>query len=427
MDRFLVLGPPCSVQDTTRHPLLSRDLQEGENETLDPHIWCPFAGYQQIYFKTLRQFKIRSLIVRGLIFLTVLTVVLSIYKCINDYDRFSPVQATSNVVVHRALVFTISPTSRQELRAGLSSVCVNAPNLFLYDLVLVQFHGEQLTGLGDLPLSMCGFRSVVPVFVDPEFGSPNGSWSTGSDSYKRMCWFWCFGILYNPVFLKYRWIWRLDSDSRILQPLTLDPVSEILKSRPSALIGYSCFTFEYFQENAGLSDLIQQATLFFKPRHTGFSMPVKRGTIPILYSNFLVINREELTRLTAVQTFLLAIHHGIVQYRWGDALAWALIAGLFIDEHKVFHLKNMAYEHVKISRDWHFITLPNNIEYIEWNFSMWAADAGVKTGQVSEPNTDPIGHCWDRRLTRKCIIAPGTQNCSLHNLMKEANITQSLV
>jgi hypothetical protein len=156
-------------------------------------------------------------------------------------------------------------------------------------------------------------------------------------------------------------------------------------------------------------------------------MPLKRGTIPILYSNFLVFNRDAVTRIDTVRKFLNAIQRGVVTYRWGDALAWALIAGLLTSEDQVHHLKNMAYEHVKVTRDWHFVTLPDNVESIQWNFSTWAADAGVKTGQVSVPNSDPIGHCWDRRLSRDCIFSPGARNCSLHNMMMEAQRSQAII
>jgi hypothetical protein len=160
-----------------------------------------------------------------------------------------------------------------------------------------------------IEVSHCGFRSIVPVTVDPTYGSPLSWPGNDSNSYKQMCWFWSYGILYNPVFLKYRW--RLDSDSRILQPLAQEPVTELIWTKHRPVIGYSYFTFEYFSENEGLSDLVEAATLFYQPKYRGFSMPLKRG-IPILYSNFLVFDREHVTRKDTVRKFLLAVHRGVV-------------------------------------------------------------------------------------------------------------------
>ena len=85
---------------------------------------------------------------------------------------------------------------------------------------------------------------------------------------------------------------------------------------------------------------------------------------------------------------------GVLAHRWGDALAWGMLAGLFANESATWHVDMMAYNH---GRGYTQMLLPGNAERVAWDFGAWAAThRGGPRGGCTDPRVR-----WTHRVALK--------------------------
>ena len=296
---------------------------------------------------------------------------------------------------NRAVVYLASSaTTPRDMDVSLSQLCsVFSSHSHNYELVFVRFPWEEPVTV--FPATCVGrFSKVVHIAIDPKYEG-----NTAKDAfanikeglgYRLMIWFWLRVVVTHEAFSQYEYIVRLDSDSVLLSPIKQDPVDILASSK--ALIGYHCFTYENPTVAISLQAVADDYVAQRNSTYANFAYP--NDSFPMFYTNFLVLDRSNLSQRQDFIDFTDNVVAGIVSNRWGDAPLWALITGLFMTPHDVVHLNGFDYQHGHGNR---FITLEGNNEVINWDFEDWK----------SKTSMEPIGHCWDRRVPQHCVLLNG--------------------
>lgn len=152
-------------------------------------------------------------------------------------------------------------------------------------------------------------------------------------SYRSMCAFWIFHV--HHVLSDYRWYWRLDTDSRLLAPVTRD-VFKWAEENREQFVGVQFYPTTTCSE--GLVDAIQ-SWLQHRPKNETyawlpavFSDPgdVASWTKNVVNTHFELIDMD-LMRTESWRSFSAMINAtgGIWTTRWGDHQIKTLYAGLF--------------------------------------------------------------------------------------------------
>lgn len=162
---------------------------------------------------------------------------------------------------------------------------------------------------------------------------PTGACGGQPQSYKAMCAFWIFHV--HHVLSDYRWYWRLDTDSRILAPVTKN-VFEWAEKNNQQFVGVHFYASVVCSEGlkeavqSWLRDRPENETYAWSP--AVFSQPgnVLSWTSYLLNTHFELMDMN-LMRTEAWSSFtaMLNTSGGIWTARWGDHHIKTLFAGLF--------------------------------------------------------------------------------------------------
>lgn len=152
-------------------------------------------------------------------------------------------------------------------------------------------------------------------------------------SYRSMCAFWIFHV--HHVLANYRWYWRLDTDSRILAPVTID-VFQWAESKGPQFLGVHFLISKACSE--GLVDAVS-SWLLARPGNgtyawlpSVFSTPgdVSSWTGYLLNTHFELMDMDLMrTKEWHSYTSMINASGGIWAARWGDHQIKTLFAGLF--------------------------------------------------------------------------------------------------
>lgn len=324
-----------------------------------------------------------------------------------DTEMIEPIMTTSL----SAIVYLVSDNQgnrRNELEISLLQLCNNIQEyISTFELVLICFKWEEPTTITIPEACSSGFRKIVRAVIDPfenqyvkDLFHNNGQ-NVEERDYKLMIWFWLHGVITVPVLRPYRYIMRFDSDSILLSNFTTNPIITLQES--NAMIGYHCFAYEYHLFTNGLWDFINKhyTATNYTPMDPNFQYATNSSNrFPMLYTNFLVFDREALALRNDILQFSELAIAGTIQYRWGDAPLWAAIVGLFLNPNEIIHINDFAYQHGRNNR---FITLNDNDEVIEWDYDIYMNKTNGR---------DAVGHCYDMRIKDSCIWSDqgGIQN-----------------
>jgi len=154
-----------------------------------------------------------------------------------------------------------------------------------------------------------------------------------SQSYKAMCAFWIFHI--HHVLSDYRWYWRLDTDSRLLAPVTTN-VFEWAEKNNQQFVGV-----HFYQNNAcseGLPEAVRSWLQGRQEKETYAWLPAvfsEPGNV-LSYTSYLLNTHFELMDMDLMRTKewvsyteMINKSGGIWTARWGDHVIKTLFAGLF--------------------------------------------------------------------------------------------------
>ena len=184
---------------------------------------------------------------------------------------------------------------------------------------------------------------------------PTGACGGWARSYKAMCAFWIFHV--HHVLSDYRWYWRLDTDSRILAPVTTN-VFEWAEKNNQQFVGV------HFYSNVACSEGLTKATqswLRGRPENETYAWSPAVFSEPgnvLSWTTYMVNTHFELLDMDLMRTEawssyseMLNASGGIWTARWGDHQIKTLFAGLFwpsmitSDRSLVSHYAHQAFSY----------------------------------------------------------------------------------
>lgn len=174
----------------------------------------------------------------------------------------------------------------------------------------IEFH-KIVFSIPDYPKAI--LDSIPEYFPHPDFPQALGF----SIGYRHMCRFFAGAMFSHPVVNKYKYIWRLDTDSFIVDPVNYN-VFDKLKDN-GAIYGYINIQHDHpgvikdLWENSYEYFKIINKTEIFEPKNILFHWN------RVFYTNFEVFDVEWFTG-NEYQNYFNFIDNlaGIYKYRWGD-------------------------------------------------------------------------------------------------------------
>lgn len=165
--------------------------------------------------------------------------------------------------------------------------------------------------------------------------------------YRHMCRFHSGEIYKEPRLLKYDWYWRLDSDSYFLSKIDFDPfdhmaannleyayIAEEDKDVPRVVKGLGEFTLDYARKNN--IDIKNLNSRLIKGK----------WDYNLYYTNFEIANFKVFRNTNYMNYYDALDKSGNIYYqRWGDAPIHWLGVQMFLEQNKIWCVKNIAYQH----------------------------------------------------------------------------------
>jgi hypothetical protein len=162
-----------------------------------------------------------------------------------------------------------------------------------------------------------------------------------------MCQFFAGEIFNHKLLQKYDWIWRLDSDSYILNPIDYDPfeymkqnnkvygyISEYMQDQPYVVEGLFETTKQFVEQNNIKPNSILQQSL------------TNGWNCEMFYTNFEIINTKFIKNAGYMNYYeFLNLTNNIFYKRWGDAPIRWLGINMFAQENEIYCIKDISYQH----------------------------------------------------------------------------------
>jgi hypothetical protein len=165
--------------------------------------------------------------------------------------------------------------------------------------------------------------------------------------YRSMCHFFAGEIFNHKLLQKYDWIWRLDSDSYILNPIDYDPfeymkqnnkvygyISEYMQDQPYVVEGLFETTKQFVEQNNIKPNSILQQSL------------TNGWNSEMFYTNFEIINTKFIKKAGYMKYYeFLNLTNNIFYKRWGDAPIRWLGINMVAQENEIYCIKDISYQH----------------------------------------------------------------------------------
>lgn len=215
--------------------------------------------------------------------------------------------------------------------------------MFEGDRQLVEDATEKLRGHSLLqPLN---FVDVTVLFTPSEdeaamLAGPDVRMKDYDMGYRKMCEFWAAHVHTLPALTQYRYIWRLDTDSSITEPVFVD-LYQVMQVRDS-VYGYLLLQKALPEACQGL----QKATESFYEAHPEFdAVSTDAETLlhnfearrcPHWNTNFQLMDLDFFRRSHVYRQYVKHLSenvHGFVKYRWGDHIVQTLAVLLQVPPH----------------------------------------------------------------------------------------------
>jgi len=281
---------------------------------------------------------------------------------------------------------TVYITCKRDLPVLFRSLCLYCINFkCALDYPIVLFHDDlnkqdmaqlrvelhkELGYIPNLQFEFLEFKMPEGISADPAkyTVSLNEFWM----GYRHMCNFHCWGIYDHPKLKQYEYYWRLDSDSYLLNPILYDVFQHMHN-----------FNYEYAflaEEDRDVPRVVEglwETTKEFIDKHnivpTSLNKYLKDGKwdYNYFYTNF-EISKFSFWRSDLYKSYYDAIAStGKIYYgRWGDAPIHWLAVRMFMEDSKVWCVKDIAYQHNNWIKNLSAIPnkdLSNIIKYIDGN------------------------------------------------------------
>jgi len=151
----------------------------------------------------------------------------------------------------------------------------------------------------------------------------------------------------HPAVQSVQFIFRMDTDSSILTPMSFDPFKMMVTQKPRKRYAYFCSSFESAEFRHGLHEFVAN----YMWQNNVMSawenfQPIEGEPVVMPYNNIEIIDVEWWSS-KPVQHFVEAVDRslGIWHHRWGDAPIRGMAISLFLREEELLHLQNFRYSH----------------------------------------------------------------------------------
>ena len=212
------------------------------------------------------------------------------------------------------------------LKNELSEISVSFHKI---DFIMPQYSEEQT-------------KLIPEYFPHPDFPDARGF----SMGYRHMCRFFAGTIFSLPILSKYQYIWRLDTDSFILSPISYN-IFDRLKNNNS-IYGYINIQHDHPGTIKNLWEIskkyftaINKDSIFQPPNITYHKNRV-------FYTNFEVFDMEWFRSKDYMDYFnFIDSTAGIYQYRWGDHSIRYIGLNSLVETDKLYFYHDIHYFHQK--------------------------------------------------------------------------------
>jgi len=183
---------------------------------------------------------------------------------------------------------------------------------------------------------------IPQYFPHPDFPASIGF----SMGYRHMCRFFAGDIFKNKIISKYKYIWRLDTDSFILEPIRYDVFNKLQEN--NALYGYINiqddhpgvikYLWEYSQT---YFESINKNKIFHKES-------IQNHKNRVYYTNFEVCDVEWFSSHDYQNYFkFIDDSAGIYKYRWGDHSIRYIALNSLLEPNQMYFYHDIRYFHQK--------------------------------------------------------------------------------
>lgn len=182
--------------------------------------------------------------------------------------------------------------------------------------------------------------SIPEYFPHPDFPQAQGF----SMGYRHMCRFFAGDIFSNQVLKKYKYIWRLDTDSFIVEPIKYN-VFDKLKNN-NCIYGYINIQHDHPGVIKNLWELSKQYFQTINKDHI-FRLPdINFHKNRVFYTNFEIFDMDWF-RSKDYQDFFSFIDStaGIYKYRWGDHSIRYIGVNSLADPYQIYFFNDIKYVH----------------------------------------------------------------------------------
>jgi len=164
--------------------------------------------------------------------------------------------------------------------------------------------------------------------------------------YRNMCRFFAGEIFQHTSLQKYKYIWRLDSDSYLLAPIKYDVFNKMAEEK--YVYGYQHIEKDVPEVSKDLWTITKKYISDHQINPTYLSKFLNNGEWDrsYYYTNFEIIDIDYF-KSNVIKNFYQYLDKsgGIYYYRWGDAIIRLLTLAIFSDESKVHQFSDIAYQH----------------------------------------------------------------------------------
>lgn len=256
----------------------------------------------------------------------------------------------------KAAIFYLSRAKSRDindLKRSLYLLDKNFNDKFHYPVIIFHedFTQSLMNELHSSTRSQLHFEQVkfeVPDFLDkkdiPEYVFAGGfEFPIG---YRNMCRFMSGTVYKNPSLRDYKYYWRLDTDSFILDDIDYDVFDfmeknqlvygyiHIMEEEPEVIVGLWEATVEYMNKN------------YIQPQFLDKFIRNGEWDKSYYYTNFEISNLDFWRSQEYMDYFDFLDHKGgIYKYRWGDAPIHLLGVSMLVPEEKVHKFSDIPYQH----------------------------------------------------------------------------------
>lgn len=165
--------------------------------------------------------------------------------------------------------------------------------------------------------------------------------------YRSMCQFFSGEIFKNKILEDYDWVWRLDSDSFILNHISYDPF-QYMKDNNKVY----AYISEYVQDQPYVVDGLFETTKKFIDKQNLKPNSILKNSIQngwnceMFYTNFEIMDMKFFKTSGYMDYYeFLNSTNNIFYKRWGDAPIRWLGVNMFAKENEIFCINDIAYQH----------------------------------------------------------------------------------